>query len=124
MRSWFRFLGNRCCCCNQCSDGSVRGVSSFVFFKIIRYCPPASDVVPVEARLHDKNTIGFLHDGIIERDARQFAEPLAQGILEIFWRSKLGNKISQLRRVTIKFAQHRGHGPNEHASVPPEISSA
>src|SRR5262245_30245801 len=70
-------------------DCAVRGVSAFVLLEIIRHSMPASDVVPVKAGLHDKNAVGFLHDCIIERDARQFAEALTQSCLKISRRAQL-----------------------------------
>ena len=47
-------------------DGAVRGVSMFVLLKIISYCSPASDVIPVEAGLHYKDAVRLFHDRVIE----------------------------------------------------------
>src|SRR5215831_6163081 len=71
------------------SDSPVRRVSAFVFFEIIRDRVPASDVVPIEARLDDKNAVGFFHDRVIEGDARQFTEALTQDCFEISRRAQL-----------------------------------
>src|SRR5437899_1829417 len=101
---------------------AVRGVSLFVLLKIIRHCSPASDVVPIEAGLHYEDAIRLFHDRVIERDAWQFTEALTQSLLEILRSPNLGNEISQLRRVTVEFAEHCRHGPDEHSRVPAEIS--
>src|SRR6266576_5263951 len=105
-------------------DGAVRRISTFVLFKIIRDRSPASYVVPIKSGLHDENAIRFLHDRVIERDTRQFAEPLTQSFIEISNSAQLRNEISQFRRVTVEFAKHRRHGPDEHSRVPSKISSA
>src|SRR5207247_11232068 len=47
-------------------DRAVRSISLFVVFEIIRYCSPASDVVPIESRFYHQNTVCFFHDRVIE----------------------------------------------------------
>src|SRR5262249_24325776 len=70
-------------------DCAVRGVSALILLKIISHSMPGSNVVPIKAGLHHENAVGILHDGVIERDARQFAEALTQGGLKISRRAQL-----------------------------------
>ena len=65
------------------SEDAIRRVSAFVLFKIIRHCSPASDVVPIETGLNDKNAVCLFHDRVIEGDLRQPVVPLAQNVIEI-----------------------------------------
>ena len=50
----------------DCRDGAVGGISLFVLLEIIRYCSPASDIVPVEAGFHYQHPVRFLHNRVIE----------------------------------------------------------
>src|SRR5437763_15120595 len=45
-----------------------------------------------------------------------------QNFPESFWTAQLGNKISELGRMAIEFAQHGRYRPNEHSCVPAKIS--
>src|SRR4029077_1702033 len=47
-------------------NSAVRSVSLLVLSKVIRHCSPASDIVPIKARLYNKHAIGFFHDRVIE----------------------------------------------------------
>ena len=44
--------------------------------------------------------------------------------LEIFWTEQLGNKIGEIGRMAIEFAQHGRYRPNEHPCIPAKISFA
>src|SRR6266545_2290416 len=103
-------------------DGAIRGVSLPIFLKIIGHCSPASDVVPIETGLHDKDAVRLFHDRVVKGDPRQFAKAFAQSLLEILRRAYLGNEIRQLWSVTVEFTQHCGHRPDEHSCVPSKIS--
>ncbi len=50
----------------DCRDGAVGGISLFVLVEIIRYCSPASDIVPVEAGFHYQHPVRFFHNRVIE----------------------------------------------------------
>src|SRR5207245_3822879 len=84
-----------------------------VVFKIISHCPPAPDIVPIEAGFDNENALRFLHDRVIEGDPRQFAETLAQYFFKVTRRAKLGDEIRQLRRLAIEFTHNRRHDPDE-----------
>src|SRR6266496_6459913 len=65
------------------SDRTVGSVALLVLLEIICHRSPASNVVPIEAGFYHQHAVRLLHDGVIERNPRQFAEALAQDLLEI-----------------------------------------
>ena len=67
------------------SDRAVGGISLFVVLKIIGYCPPASDIVPIKARFDDQHSVGLREhplfgNGPLHLSAHELSEArLAEG---------------------------------------------
>src|SRR5438093_12729814 len=65
-------------------DAAVRSVSLLILLKVISHASTTPDVIPVEAGLHNEDSIRLSQHRIFKLDACQFAEALMQSLLGIF----------------------------------------
>ena len=100
----------------------IRVLGDRVVVRLVEFVVVEFVFESIELCFDYQHAISAFHDRVIERNAGQLAELVAQLHLECSGCRQLRNKRCELRRVTIEFRQHRWNRPDKHPGVPAEMS--